>query len=261
MKSSDRTILVGLAVIALAAAFYFLVLAPKRQEASDLSQQVTELEAQVTQTEADAAAGEAAKSDFSSNYKRMVTLGKAVPVDADTPSLLTELQTLATRSKVDFQSISLTGGATQTAVTPAPAATATATDPAAASEAAASMLPIGATVGTAGLPVMPYEMEFRGGFFEIADFFGAIDGMVQSNGEKTTVDGRLLTIDGFNFTPGPDGLPQLTANVTATSYLTPADQGITAGASPTGPAAETPVPAVTPSTTGDPAVAAAVVSN
>lgn len=260
MKSSDRTILVVIGVIAVAAAFYFLILAPKRQEASDLNQQVTELEAQVTQTEADAAAGEAAKSDFSDNYKRMVTLGKAVPVDADTPSLLTQLQTLATRSAIDFQSITLSGGSAAAATTPVPTTT-TPTDPAAASEAAASMLPIGATVGTAGLPVMPYEMEFRGGFFEIADFFGSIDGMVQSNGEKTTVDGRLLTIDGFNFAPGPDGLPQLTANVTATSYLTPADQGITAGASPSGPAAETPIPAATPSTTGDPAVAAAVVSN
>ena len=70
------------------------------------------------------------------------------------------------------------------------------------------MLPIGATVGTAGLPVMPYELVFEGGFFDIADFFGRIDGMVaQTNGEKTTVDGRLLTIDGFNFSPAPDGLP------------------------------------------------------
>ena len=45
------------------------------------------------------------------------------------------------------------------------------------------MLPIGATVGTAGLPVMPYEMEFEGGFFEIADFFGAVDGDGRLDGE------------------------------------------------------------------------------
>src|SRR5207342_2531759 len=110
--------------------------------------------------------------------------------------------------------------------------------------------------------VMPYELEFQGGFFDIADFFGRIDGMVESNGQKTTVDGRLLTIDGFNFSPAPDGLPNLTANVTATSYLTPVDQGITAGATPTGPAPETATPAATPPANGaaDPAVAATVVA-
>lgn len=258
MKRSDRTILLSVAVLAIAAAFYFLILAPKREEAADLQSQVTEMEIQVTETEAAAAAGEAAKSDFPTNYEQMVTLGKAVPVDADTPSLLTQLETLATRSNIDFQSITLSGNSgTATATAP----TLTPTDPAAASEAAAAMLPIGATVGSAGLPVMPYEMQFQGGFFDIADFFGEVDGMVQSNGKKTTVEGRLLTIDGFNFTPGPDGLPSLIASVTATSYLTPADQGITAGASPTGPATDSPIPAAEPSTSSDPALSATVVSN
>jgi hypothetical protein len=172
----------------------------------------------------------------------MITLGKAVPVDADTPSLLTQLQSLSVRSNVDFRSITLTGGSAAAAPVP-PADPA---DPAAASEATAAVLPIGATVGTAGLPVMPYELVFEGGFFDIADFFGRIDGMVESNGDKTTVDGRLLTIDGFNFSPAPDGLPNLTANVTTTSFLTPIDQGITAGATPTGPAPETAAPAATP---------------
>ena len=110
---------------------------------------------------------------------------------------------------------------------------------------------------------MPYEMVFEGGFFEIADFFGRIDAMVDSHGEQTTVDGRLLTIDGFSFVPGADGFPSLTANVTATSYLTPVDQGVTAGATPTGPAPTTPTPATTPPAEpgADPAVSAAVVAN
>jgi hypothetical protein len=259
MKSTDRTILLGVLVLGLAAAFWFFVLAPKRQEAADLQTQVTELEGQVIEAEQAAAVGQQAKQDFPSNYRKLVTLGKAVPVDADTPSLLTQLQTLSVRSDVDFRSITLSAGGSSAA----PAAPAAPADPAAASEAVVATLPIGATVGTAGLPVMPYQMEFEGGFFEIADFFGRIDGMVDSHGDTTSVNGRLLTIDGFNFAPGPAGLPGLTANVTATSYLTPVDQGITAGATPAGPAEATPVPATTPApgTTPDPAVSAAVVAN
>ena len=111
MKSSDRTIMLAVAMLGLVAAFWFLVLAPKRQEASDLEADVVALQAQVTQAEQAATAGEQAKKDFPSNYRQMITLGKAVPVDADTPSLLTQLQTLSVRSDVDFRSIALGGAA------------------------------------------------------------------------------------------------------------------------------------------------------
>ena len=51
------------------------------------------------------------------------------------------------------------------------------------------------------------------------------------------VRGRLMTIENFNFTnPGPDATGGLQADVAATIYLTPADQGTSAGASPSGPA-------------------------
>ncbi len=263
MKSTDRMILLGVAVLGLVAAFWFLILAPKREQAADLESQATDLQVQVADAEAAAAAGAVSKKDFSDNYHELIALGKAVPVDADTPSLLTQLQRLSVRSDVDFRSITLASGAAGAAA-PAPVTA----DPATATEASAALLPIGATVGTAGLPVMPYSLQFEGGFFGIADFFGQVDGMVQTDGDKTTVDGRLLTIDGFSLThsatvrPGTEG-PVLNAAVTATSYLTPADEGITAGATPTGPAPETAVPAegAPPASGSEPAVSAAVVAN
>ena len=255
MKTSDRAILIGVGLLALAVGFYFLILAPKRQEAADLAVQVTSLESEVATAEQDAAAGKAAKTDFHSNYRKLVTLGKAVPVDADTPSLLTQMQTLAVRSNVDFRSITLSSGAGAVAPTAAPTTGATASRRPRAP-------PDRRLRGPAGLPVMPYEMEFEGGFFDIADFFGRIDGMVDSHGDNTSVDGRLLTIDGFVFAPGAGGLPHLTATVSTTSYLTPADQGTTAGATPSGPATGTPVttPPADPSAPA-PATSAAVVAN
>jgi hypothetical protein len=57
------------------------------------------------------------------------------------------------------------------------------------------------------------------------------------------VNGRLLTVNGFTLTPiGSESVetPDLTVDLNVTTFLTPADQGITAGATPTGPAPETP---------------------
>jgi hypothetical protein len=89
--------------------------------------------------------------------------------------------------------------------------------------------------------------------------------MVTADGEATSVNGRLLTIDGFTLSAGPTGLPRLSATVTATSYLAPADEGITAGATPAGPVTEPTdpaAPATTPPAT-DPAapVSSAAVAN
>jgi Tfp pilus assembly protein PilO len=258
VKSSDRTILVVVAVVGLIAAFWFLILAPKRQQASDLSDQLTSLESQVAQQEAAASTAGASKTDFKSNYRQLITLGKAVPVDADTPSLLTQLQELSSRSHVKFQSISLGGGAGGVApLSPPLTATTGTTTTATPTEAAASLLPIGASVGPAGLPIMPYSLTFQGSFFDVADFFGRIDAMVAADGDTVSVNGRLLTIDDFTLSPQDGNSDQLAVTVDSTSYLSPADQGTTAGATPSGPLATTPLPAAAPSTTAP--VAPAVV--
>ena len=62
MKSSDRTILIGVAMLGLVAAFWFLILSPKRQEASDLKDAGASLESEVADAEAAAAAGEAGQA-------------------------------------------------------------------------------------------------------------------------------------------------------------------------------------------------------
>ena len=102
---------------------------------------------------------------------------------------------------------------------------------------------------------MPYSLEFQGGFFQIADFFGEIDGMVEEGGKNVRADGRLLTINGFSLTAGAAGFPSLQAAVQASSYLTPSDQGITAGATPSGPAAPATTTAATDAATAPPVAA------
>ena len=285
MKGSDRAVFFGVGVVLLAAAFYFLLLSPKRERAAELSQQVSGLEAGVSEQEQVAAFGEQARRDFPEYYGRLVVLGKAVPEEADSASLLVQLNELAADARVDFRGITLGGdasgaGSSAPAATPAvPAAPPSGTVPTAsgdsaagstetgvpagstdapagstdaAAEATAAELPLGAIVGTAGLSTLPYELTFRGGFFDIAGYIGGVDSLVQTEGgaKAALVDGRLLTVDGFALKGGsPGGDPELSASFMLTAYVTPPTEGLTAGATPGGPAPAVPAAPVAPQAT------------
>ena len=260
MKTTDRAVLIGFLAIALLVGFYMMVLSPKREEASTLGEEVTQLESEISQQEQTATFADQARKEFPKYYGRMVTLGKAVPEGADTASLLVQLNSVASSSQVEFQTLQLgQGGETAAApppapttpppaeegAEPAPESTPTAgasTDTgvtAPATEAAAATLPVGATVGAAGLPTLPYDLGFKGTFFEIADFVDGLDGMIQlkDGSGEVSVDGRLMTIDGFSLIGGmPGSSPELEASFVLTTYVTPAEQGLTLGATPEGPA-------------------------
>ena len=119
-------------------------------------------------------AGETARKSFPRDYHRLVVLGKAVPVDDETPSFLVQLQNISERTGIEFESINAGSGGGGTAAAP----TTTSATP---TEGSASLLPIGASVGSAGLPTSPYTLTFDGGnYFQIADFMAGIDGLVNT---------------------------------------------------------------------------------
>ncbi len=77
-----------------------------------------------------------------------------------------------------------------------------------------------------------------------------------SRGSSLLISGRLMTINGINLAPGATGFPQITATVSATTYIVPADQGAFGGATPAGPATASQAQASTSgSSTGSPAAA------
>ena len=257
MKSANRLVVSMLVVAALAVAFWALALGPKRQEDEKLAGQVSQLHASLAESQAKAAEAVAARRQFPTDYQQLVVLGKAVPPSDETSSLLVELNQIAYRSKVSFDSIQLGAGAGEGSSTPtATTAPTTAGGGSAATvpptEAAASLLPLGATIGPAGLGVMPYDLTFSGNFFHVADFIRGIDSLVHT-GKGVGVDGRLVTLNGFALNAQtPPGFPDLNATFSVTTYLIPPSQGVTAGATPTAPAA-TATATPTASTTSPPA--------
>jgi Tfp pilus assembly protein PilO len=258
LTSTNKTVIVALAVVVLAIAFWMLLLSPKRDEASKLGAQVKEAKASLAQHRAEAAQAAEAREQFPVNYQQLVVLGKAVPGDDDTASLLVQVNRISERAGVSFQTLALEAAKGEAPPPPAASAPeAPSTEGAAGSpaslasptEVAASTLPLGAAIGPAGLGVMPYSLTFTGDFFHIADFIKGLDSLVKTQNERVSVDGRLLTINGFSLAPEPEsGFPALEATFSVTTYLTPPEEGVTAGATPAAPAPAAATPAAT--TTG-----------
>lgn len=268
MSSSPRLIISILVIAALAIGFWVLALGPKREEANELSTKAGQLQVALGEAQGKAAVAVAARHEFPADYRQLVVLGQAVPGNDETSSLLVELNAVATAAKVRFSSIQLEGSSesSESAAPPAapalPAPASPATPSAGAvpasstippTEAAASMLPLGASIGTAGLGVMPYSLTFSGNFFQIANFIKGIDSLVRtSTSSSLGVDGRLITLDGFSLSPESEaGSSKLQANFSVTTYVTPPTQGITAGATTAAPA-----PVTTPAGAGETATEA-----
>jgi hypothetical protein len=82
---------------------------------------------------------------------------------------------------------------------------------------------------------MPFSFTFTGDFFRMSDFIGRLERFLVVRNQRLLVHGRFMTIDGIALTAAPQGFPRIQANVAATTYLLPASQGLTSGATANGP--------------------------
>ena len=229
MTRRNSILLVAVAVVAVVAAYWMLVLTPKREEAAKLDKQITAKQTALAAAEAEVADYEKARENYRANYSMVARLGKAVPVDDDVRSLMVQINAAAGHSGVDFRTINVAGSGAAAAAAPsgtAKGATTTAAPP-----------PGATTVGTAGFSTMPFAFRFQGSFFELGKFFNRLDKFVAVRNRGLDVTGRLLLLNSITLTPdATKGFPMLSADVSANSYLLPPTEGLTAGATAAGPA-------------------------
>jgi Tfp pilus assembly protein PilO len=239
LKSGNAVIVGAVLIVVIGIAFWMLAVSPKREEAAELDRKAASLETSLALHQGEVTQGEAARERFADDYQKLVVLGQAVPGDDDTASLLVQVSRIAERTDVYFREIKLSSeGGGEEAPAPVP------TEGASPTEAAASLLPLGSSVGPAGLAAMPYTLTFEGNFFTIADFIAQLDSLVKTENEDVLVDGRLITVDGFSLAPDPEkGFPALEGSFAVTTYLTPPGEGITGGASPASPETTVATPA------------------
>lgn len=248
MTTRDRIVIMVVLALAAVAAGWMFVVSPKRSEASSLSTQVSSEQSELTAAQGQVAAGMSARRQFAGKYAQLAKLGEAVPPDDDIPSLIYQVQSAAQASRVTFRGLQLTSAGASSS------SSSSSSSPSGQSPAAP--LPPGAAVGTAGLPTEQFTITLAGNYFNLSSFFNKLEGFVASEDGTLVIRGRLMTINAISLVPGPTGFPQITASVSATTYIVPPTEGPFGGATPTGPAPTTPAQASTSGSSTTPPAAA-----
>lgn len=194
MTARDRTMLTVMAVVAVTAAAWFLVVAPKRAELARADDAVAAAQTRLDTATQQTAASAQARRRYGADTAAVAALGKAVPETDDTAELLHQLNAAAGRSRVRLRSISPS-----------------AADPTAATAAAPAV--------PAGVTALSVSLGFDGRFADLRRFLQRIHAATRIDGDDVRVRGRLLSIGSVQLTPGDGG--RVTAVVQATAYMEP----------------------------------------
>jgi Tfp pilus assembly protein PilO len=206
-----RTMIVALVALGAVFGYWKFELAPKRAEAAKLEQEIATQQAQLAQTQSLIATYQGARDDYQANYAKVVRLGKAVPSDDDTRSLVVQLDAAAKRSGVDFDTLNINGGASSAG-------------------AGASTKVIPGAVNAGAFSAMPFSFSFSGDFSTLGNFFARLERFVTLKGDEIAVSGRLMRVERIALTPGSTGWPGLSAQVGASTYIVAQAQPVSATA-------------------------------
>lgn len=226
----NKILIPVLALVAAAAAFWFLALAPKREEIAKLDTDIAAKQTALEQSKLQVVSYTSAKANYRANYAKLTRLGKAVTADDDVRSLIVQLDDAARRSKVDFTTLNVGSGG---------AGAAGGDDAEAAAPGTLAPPPGSVPVGSAGFSAMPFSLSFKGSYFHLSDFFTRLERFVTVQNDQIGVTGRLLLLGSIEVTPqaGEKGKPgQLVAEIGAASYLVPPAEGVAGAATSDKPA-------------------------
>ncbi len=123
ISERDRKILMLIIPLVVLAGYWFLILSPKREEASVAADELAQQQARLDTAESAAEQAKSAENAFESDFTEVVRLGKAIPSGVDMPSLIVQLDRAAEGTDIHFTKIA-TGerdaSAAPVAATPAP---------------------------------------------------------------------------------------------------------------------------------------------
>jgi hypothetical protein len=146
----DRKLLLLIVPAVLLAAYWFMLLSPKRDEAATAGQELAAQELRRDGAEARAASLDSARTGFAADYAELVRLGKAVPTGVDMPTVLVQLEDAARGTDIKFIRIAAQERvAAETTAATAPGTDSSGSEPASAGGAPAQSAP-GAVGESAG---------------------------------------------------------------------------------------------------------------
>ena len=191
---------------------WFVVIAPKRSEASKLSGQIDD--ARTALAVAQSASGPGPRGP-TIRVADLFKLSRAMPDRADIPSVLLQLSEVSAETGVTFQ-----------AITPH--------DP----------------VQLGGYQQIGIDLVFQGHFYDLSDFLYRLRNLVSVHGGVLDATGRLFSVDSMSFEQGELQFPQVKASLSVSAYVF-GDGTLTVAPTTSTPTGEAASATTTPATAGD----------
>lgn len=195
-------------VLVYALAGWFLLVSPKRSEASKLASEIEAAQGQLVQARAATGPGvKVPRIDVADIFR----LSKAMPAATDMPGILLELSRVAEETGIAFESIAPQPG------TP-----------------------------SSGYQVLPIQLVFQGNYYELSDFLFRLRNLVGVRDGKLEAKGRLFTVDKLEFTESPRKFPDIQAALTVSAFVYGNDPAASAAPVPAPATGEPAIDADTP---------------
>ena len=180
MPAAAKAGVLAVALVAALAAGWFVLIAPKRSEASRLKAQIDTTHAQI----AAAQRGNTAPQSQAIRVADLFKLSRAMPDRADIPSVLLQLSEVSAETGVSFQ-----------AITPH--------DP----------------VLLGPYEQIGIDLVFEGHFYDLSDFLYRLRNLVGVHQGVLDATGRLFSVDSVSFVEGALQFPQVKAALTVSAYV------------------------------------------
>jgi hypothetical protein len=177
-------VVIAAVLLVYAAAFWFLLVGPKRAEAGDLKKEVATMSVNVETARAAAAAATNTDDAQPIAVADIFRLATAMPAVPDMAGILLELSRIAEETGIEFESI-----------TP------------------------GESVVEGTFQKVPISVAFDGNFYELSDFLFRLRTLVSVRGGELRATGRLFAVETIAFEESPSGFPQIAAGLTVTAYV------------------------------------------
>jgi len=187
VKKRDIGILIGLGVVVLIVAWWFLIITPMRDD----------IDSKDTQYQSE-------KQKYDQNYERvqriddernsakaaasdLLKLNKLIPADSQVPSMIVELQASANDAGIEFMKI-------------------------------APDIPV---AGSDGSTVVPFSLAFQGQYYDVNDFLYRVENYARMDGNDISVSGRLISVVTLEMSePSIGQFPEVLAKIGANAYMT-----------------------------------------
>ena len=205
MSRNIRVLLIAVLALRAVGGYWKLALKPKRAEAADLAHQVATAQAQLAQQQTLLASYQGKQAAYKTNFAKVVRLGKAIPADDDSRSLVVQLDAAAKRSGTSFDNFDISShGSTSSADT-----------------STANIAPGAVNVGS--YSALPLSLAFSGDFDTLENFLGRVQRFVSLKGDQILVNGRLMRVESVSLQPSDEGWPHMDVQIGADAYIVPDD--------------------------------------